>query len=172
MIRGCSGGTLERSLLTVQPRPSPELQTSYPDAGLTSFHVVPQASDSSWPQVNLPSRLLLPLHPNPRQWPLCQRLQLPNHIPDVMVTLPPCHPQPVSPGSGHSCLLSVSLFLIFLINFYRSIVGIQCVLVSAVQKSQSAIHIHIPPLFWISFPFRLPQSTEGSALCHTVGSHQ
>ena len=29
----------------------------------------------------------------------------------------------------------------------------------------------MPPLFWISFPFRSPQSTEQSSLCHTVGSH-
>ena len=34
------------------------------------------------------------------------------------------------------------------------------VLVSAVQQSESAIRIHISPLFWISFPFRSPQSTE------------
>ena len=34
------------------------------------------------------------------------------------------------------------------------------VLVSTVQQSESAIRIHIAPLFWISFPFRSPQSTE------------
>ena len=32
--------------------------------------------------------------------------------------------------------------------------------VSAVQWSESAICMHISPLFWISFPFRSPQSTE------------
>ena len=40
------------------------------------------------------------------------------------------------------------------------------VLVSAVQKRESAIHIHISPLFWISFPFRSPQSIEQSSLCY------
>ena len=44
------------------------------------------------------------------------------------------------------------------------------VLVCAVQQSESAVHIHIFPLFWIPFPFRSPQSTEQSSLCYTVGS--
>ena len=43
-------------------------------------------------------------------------------------------------------------------------------LVSAVPQSKSAIRIHTPPLFWISFPFRSPQSTEWSSLCYTAGS--
>ena len=34
------------------------------------------------------------------------------------------------------------------------------VLVSAVQQTESVIHIHISPLFRISFPFRSPQSAE------------
>ena len=34
------------------------------------------------------------------------------------------------------------------------------VLISAVQQSESARFTHISPLFWISFPFRPPQSTE------------
>ena len=34
------------------------------------------------------------------------------------------------------------------------------VLVSIVQQSESATHIHISPLFWISFPFTSPQSIE------------
>ena len=33
-------------------------------------------------------------------------------------------------------------------------------LVSTVQQSDSAIRIYVSPLFWISFPFRSPQSTE------------
>ena len=53
------------------------------------------------------------------------------------------------------------------------------VLVSAVQQSESAmcaqdhLYIYLPifPLFWISFPFGSPQSTEWSSLCYTVGSH-
>ena len=39
-------------------------------------------------------------------------------------------------------------------------------------SSDSAICIHIFPLFWISFPFRSPQSTEQGSLCNTVDSHQ
>ena len=45
------------------------------------------------------------------------------------------------------------------------------VLVSTVQ-SESTIRIRVSPLFWISFPFRSPQSTEQSSLCCTAGSHQ
>ena len=37
------------------------------------------------------------------------------------------------------------------------------------QQSGSAICIHISPLFWISFPFRSPPSTEQSSLCSTGG---
>ena len=46
------------------------------------------------------------------------------------------------------------------------------ILVSTVQQSNSTIGIHISPLFWVSFPFRSPQSTEQSSLCHTVDSNQ
>ena len=45
-------------------------------------------------------------------------------------------------------------------------------LVSAVQQTESTMHIHISPLFWISFPFRSPQSTEQSSLCYTVSPYQ
>ena len=38
------------------------------------------------------------------------------------------------------------------------------VLVSAVQKSESAIRGHRFPLFWVSFPFRSPGNTELSEL--------
>ena len=40
------------------------------------------------------------------------------------------------------------------------------VLVSTVQQSESGVCIHISPLFWISFPFRSPQSIEQSSLCY------
>ena len=43
---------------------------------------------------------------------------------------------------------------------------------SSLCPCESAIHIHISPLIWISFPCRSPQSPENSSLCHTVGSHQ
>ena len=45
-------------------------------------------------------------------------------------------------------------------------------LVSAVQQSESTICMHLPPPFWISFPFRSAQNTEYSFLCYIVGSHQ
>ena len=40
--------------------------------------------------------------------------------------------------------------------------------VSAVTQSASAVCTHTPSPFWISFPFRLPQSTEWSSLRYTV----
>ena len=43
------------------------------------------------------------------------------------------------------------------------------VLVSGVEQSDSVIHIHVPILFQILFPFRLLQNIEQSSLCHTVG---
>ena len=62
--------------------------------------------------------------------------------------------------------LSFILFLIF--------IGVQSlhniVLVSTVRQSESAIHLS--PLFWISFPFRSPQSLEQSSLFSTVVFHQ
>ena len=56
-------------------------------------------------------------------------------------------------------------------------------LVSTVQQSKSIIYIYMyiyncthicvytSPLFWISFPFRSPQSTEQGSLSYTVGFH-
>ena len=44
-------------------------------------------------------------------------------------------------------------------------------LVSTVQQNESAIHTCVSAPFWISFPFRSPQSTEYSSLCYTAGSH-
>ena len=44
-------------------------------------------------------------------------------------------------------------------------------LVSAVQYSETAVHIQISPFFWISFPFRSPRSPEQGSLCSTAGSH-
>ena len=45
-------------------------------------------------------------------------------------------------------------------------------LVSTVQQNEAAMCIHVSPPFWISFPFRAPQSTEQSSRCYTVASHQ
>ena len=62
------------------------------------------------------------------------------------------------------------IFLIFKLIFTGVQLLFNVVLISAVQQSESAIHIHISPLFWISSPFRSAQSTEQSSLCCTVGS--
>ena len=50
-----------------------------------------------------------------------------------------------------------------------TVVALQCCFISAVLQSESAVCIHISSPFWISFPFRLPQSTEWNSLCYTVG---
>ena len=45
----------------------------------------------------------------------------------------------------------------------------------SVQQNGSAICVYIciyPLFFWISFPFRSPQSTEQSSLWYTIDSHQ
>ena len=42
------------------------------------------------------------------------------------------------------------------------------VFISAVHQSESAVYIHMCPLFQISFPFRSPQSTEQISLCSLV----
>ena len=42
-------------------------------------------------------------------------------------------------------------------------------LVSGVQQSDSALHIHVTILFQILFPFRLWQSIEQSSLLHSAG---
>ena len=43
-------------------------------------------------------------------------------------------------------------------------------LVSTVQRSESATHVPISPLFWVSFPFRLWRYPEWCP-CYTLGSH-
>ena len=45
----------------------------------------------------------------------------------------------------------------FKINFYRSIVALQCCVSLYSKKKKSAIHIHISPPFWTSFAFRSPK---------------
>ena len=67
-------------------------------------------------------------------------------------------------------LVTTELFIYLFLIFYWSLLLYNVVLVSAVEHSDSAKHIHTPPLFWISFPFRSPQSTEQNSLCRTVDS--
>ena len=45
-------------------------------------------------------------------------------------------------------------------------------IVCSVQQSEPAIHTHPSLLFWVSFPFRSPRSTELSSLCRRGGSPQ
>ena len=69
--------------------------------------------------------------------------------------------------STSSCIGLTGIFKVFIdVQLLYNLV-----LVATVQQSESAIQILIFSLFWISFPFRLPQSTEYSFLCYTVGSH-
>ena len=63
-------------------------------------------------------------------------------------------------------------FFLFKLIFIGVQLLYNVVLVSTVQQSESAICVHISALFWISFPFRSPQSTEESSLGCTVGSHE
>ena len=98
----------------------------------------------------LPHPRLLP-PPDKKQPQHCSHLSVP------ALTRPWC-PEP-------SLLLSQACLAGFLSGFgfvfvFWSIVAYNVVLVSALQKSESAIHIHISPRFWISFPFRSPLSTE------------
>ena len=45
------------------------------------------------------------------------------------------------------------------------------VLLSAVQQSETVIHIHISTLVQIPFPYRSLQSIEKNSLCYTVGAY-
>ena len=72
----------------------------------------------------------------------------------------------------YKCNILFFCFLFFKLIFIRVQLFYNVVLVSTVQQSESAIHIHISSPFWISLPFRSPQSTEQSSLRYTVGSHQ
>ena len=72
----------------------------------------------------------------------------------------------------------IPLFRLRYFSFFFKLIfiGIQLiynvVLVSAVQQSESVIHIHISTLFKILFPYRSLQSIEQCSLCYTVGAYQ
>ena len=53
---------------------------------------------------------------------------------------------------------------LFLKHFYWSLVASQC-LISIGEQRESAIRIHLSPLFWISVPFKSPQSVGSSSVC-------
>ena len=67
-------------------------------------------------------------------------------------------------------LVTTEPFIYLFLIFYWSWLLYNAVLVSAVEHSDSAKHVHTPPLFWISFLFRSPQSIEQGSLCRTVDS--
>ena len=79
---------------------------------------------------------------------------------------------PMSSGNFSNLVCDcVWIWILCSIFFKKSIfIGVQLlynvVLVSSVQKSDSSKHKYISPLFWTSFPFRLPQSIEQSSLCY------
>ena len=50
-----------------------------------------------------------------------------------------------------------------------SIVALQCIFISAVQKSESVIHTYISPLFWISSPFMSPDRSVGKESACNAG---
>ena len=54
--------------------------------------------------------------------------------------------------------LEISIYV--LINFYWSVVDLQCCVSVSVQQSESVIHIHISTLVSILFPYRSLQSIE------------
>ena len=73
---------------------------------------------------------------------------------------------PMQPQSLHKCLEGNQIFFLNEVQMLYNVVFI-----STTQQSESAICIHKSSHFWMPFPFKLPQSTEQSSLCHTGGSH-
>lgn len=72
---------------------------------------------------------------------------------------------PLHPGAARVCLSSHALlkighhFRFPILGFFKFyFIGVSwlynVVLLSSVQQSESAVHIDISPLFWISLPFR------------------
>ena len=62
------------------------------------------------------------------------------------------------------CFWWVFWFIYLFINFIGLQLLYNVVLVSTVQQSELAVCVHITPLFWLSFLFRSPQSTESLVL--------
>ena len=66
--------------------------------------------------------------------------------------------------------IGYSKFLKLFFFFFGVQLLYNVVLFSAGWQSESAVRILIPTPFWISLPFRSPQSTVWSALCYATGS--
>ena len=62
-----------------------------------------------------------------------------------------------------------------IVFFYIIIIGVELlynvVLVSALQRSEPAVSIHLPPPSHLPYPSRSSQSMELNSLCYTAGSH-
>ena len=70
-------------------------------------------------------------------------------------------------GSLEDCKrFNLDLYIVFFKNL--SIVGLQCVLVSGIQQSDSVTHTYMS-IFQILSPYLLLQNIEYSSLCYTVG---
>ena len=83
-------------------------------------------------------------------------------------------------GARGQFLLSGAFLLSLFKNYFLLEYSLFTMLHEFLQQSESPVHIHTSPLFWISFPLRswqisFPlrsrQCTEKSSLSHTVGSH-
>ena len=72
-------------------------------------------------------------------------------------------------------LLVFKLFFFFFSIFYLNFIEVRLiykvVIMSAVQQSDSVVHIHTSILFQILFPHRLSHNTGYSPLCYTAGPH-
>ena len=81
---------------------------------------------------------------------------------------------PTGPCLSNRCFFFFMCFVSFF--FFLLFIGVQLiynvVLVSGVEQSESAIHIHISSLFQMLFPYQSLQSIEQSSLCSTVGPSQ
>ena len=73
--------------------------------------------------------------------------------------------------TGRQGIPKKECFLIFKFIFIGVQLIYNVVLVSAVQQSESVIHMHISTLFQILFPYRSLESIEQSFLCYTVGPY-
>ena len=63
------------------------------------------------------------------------------------------------PERAFQCSFHIYIY-IYIYIYIKAYSSFSVVLVSTVQQSESATHIHVSPLFRISFPFRSPQGTE------------
>jgi len=82
-----------------------------------------------------------------------------------------CIPLKVSWKAARKSLTTLGELLNFFLNWF--LLEYSCLtllLVSTVQQSESAIHIHTSASFWTFFVFRSPQSIRDSSLCYTLCS--